>query len=117
MSYNNDITIIKIIEFLNTLGEEIKFTGNQLEVIEGYSSIYEYKENTITWLKNEEVYKIIEKNINNPVKLIVLPREHENFDKFSNYIKADNPHRVFFQVVEKFFTNEKEYFIGKNNFI
>ena len=117
MNYNNDITIIKIIEFLNTLGEEIKFTGNQLEVIQGYSSIYEYQKNTITWLKNEEVYKRIEKNINSPIKLIVLPEEHKDFDKFSNYIRTDNPHRVFFQIVEKFFTNEKEYSIGKSNFI
>lgn len=117
MDRHKPILILDIIRFLEKLEEEIEFFGNQQENIQGYSTIYKYRENTITWLKNKEIYSKEKNNVNHIIKLIVLPRDFQNTEKFLNYIKTDNPHRVFFSIIEEFFTDKITYSTGKNNII
>ncbi len=117
MTQDKSILIAEIIKFLEKTGEEIEFFGNKEEMIQGYSSIYEYKKDTITWLKNKEIYKKTKDDVKDLIKLIVLPNDFENIDKFLNYIKVDNPHRVFFNIIEEFFANKSNWFIGENNII
>ncbi|WP_077369213.1 UDP-3-O-(3-hydroxymyristoyl)glucosamine N-acyltransferase [Anaerosalibacter sp. Marseille-P3206] len=114
---NNKIAIVDLIEFLKRNCEDFQFIGDERETIEGYSSIYEYNENTITWLRSEKNYSEAKKNIKFPIKLIVLSNDYKDTNEFSNYIKTDNPHRVFFHIIEEFFTDKKTYSIGKNNVI
>lgn len=116
MKANDKITISKILKLLKE-NEEIEFVGETKEKISGCSSIYEYKENTITWLRSENNYKEAKLNIQYPIKLIILPNNYEDTNDFENYIKTDNPHRVFFRIMEAFYIDEKIYNIGENNVI
>lgn len=109
---NNDI-----IKSLEEDGENFEFVGNPEESIEGYSSIYEYKANTITWLRNSKNYNEAKENIKNPIKLIVLPKDYKNIKGFSNFIMTDDPHRVFFHILERFYDKKIENSIGAGNVI
>ncbi len=117
MNHNKSITINEITKFLKNIDEEFQFVGDVEEIIKGYSSIYEYKENTITWLKNNNNYKKAKEKIDCFIKLIVIPMDMEHTTEFENYIKTDNPHRVFFSIIEEFFADKKVYSMGKNNVI
>lgn len=111
------IFISDILNYLRDIKEEFQFIGNEKEVIEGYSSIYEYKGNTITWLRSEKNFEEVKENIVFPIKFIVLPKEYLNFGYFTNYIKTDDPHRIFFKILEEFYVEKKQSLIGKNNII
>lgn len=117
MSTYKGVVINDIIRFLQKDGEDFEFIGDAEESIDGYSSIYEYKENTITWLRNSNNYDETIGNIKGAIKLIVLPKDYKNTDEFINYIKTHDPHRVFFHIIEEFYDKKLENSIGKENAI
>lgn len=47
-----------ILEFLDKSNTSYEFSGSKEDQVAGFSSVTSYKENTITWIKNEE--KLIE---------------------------------------------------------
>lgn len=112
-----EIKILDILDFLKSMNEESQFIGDEKDAIQGYSSIYEYKENSITWVRSEKNYEEAKGNIISSIKFIVLPKEYQNTDNFSNYIKTDDPHRVFFNIVEEFYVEKEEISRGQNNII
>lgn len=117
MKQVKELKIIDILNFLEGTDEDFEFIGNEKETIEGYSSIYEYKENTITWVRSEKNFEEAKENITSLIKFIILPRGYQNVIDFSNYIKTDDPHRVFFSILEEFYVKKGESSIGQNNII
>ncbi|MEQ8190917.1 MAG: UDP-3-O-(3-hydroxymyristoyl)glucosamine N-acyltransferase [Candidatus Eremiobacterota bacterium] len=111
------VRIAEILSFLNKIEERYSFNGDENDVILGYSSLYEYKSNTITWLRSNENYKAAKETIFEPMKLIVAPEEFPGYKDCSNCIKTEDPHRVFFYILKEFFSEEEHYGIGKNNII
>lgn len=111
------IVISDILNYLRDIKEDFQFIGNERQMIEGYSSIYEYKTNTITWLRSEKNFEEVKENMVFPIKLIVIPKEYQHMEHFTNYIKTDDPHRIFFQIIEKLYVEKKQYSIGENNII
>lgn len=117
MKQVKELKIIDILNFLEGTDENFEFIGNEKENIEGYSSIYEYKENTITWVRSEKNFEEAKENIISLIKFIILPRGYQNVIDFSNYIKTDDPHRAFFSILEEFYVKKREPSIGQNNVI
>lgn len=117
MKQVKELKIIDILNFLEGTDEDFEFIGNEKETIEGYSSIYEYKENTITWVRSEKNFEEAKGNITSLIKFIILPRGYQNVIDFSNYIKTDDPHRAFFSILEEFYVKKRESSIGQNNVI
>lgn len=110
-----NIKINKILEFLDSIDIKYKFNGNLNDVITNYSSLYEYKSNTITWARE---FFNLEKYLNCDIKCIILPNscgEKELY--FENIIYTDNPHKVFFYILDNFFTDKNIHLLGSNNVI
>lgn len=111
------VTIKDILDFLDETNSAYKFSGNKNDKIIGFSSIANYKQNTISWVKNEE--KLIEINnlLNDKIQLLIIPDiDIENIN-LKNYIKVNNPKKVFFDILENFYGEMDQCGIGKNNVI
>ena len=93
-----------------------RFVGTVNDSITGYSSLYEYKENSITWARE---YSNLDKCVlTNEIKCIVLPYNSENIVlSYKNIIYTDNPHKVFFYIIDNFYADITIHSIGRNNFI
>lgn len=104
------IKLKDILEFLEEKGEEYQFYGNEEEEIIGYSSLDYYQENTMTWARSIEYIKRSSKG---NFKLIILPHIEDKID-CQNCIKVEDPHRAFFYILEKFYTQKSQAEIGKN---
>lgn len=111
-----EILIKDIIEFLKEENEEFEFHGSELEYIDGFSSITNYKTNSITWIKNEDIYLQLKDKLSE-IKLIVLPNSLVTYDIYVNRIVTSNPKKIFFSILKKYFYEEREYKIGKYNTI
>lgn len=111
------VIIKDILNFLDERNSAYEFWGNKDDKIIGFSSITNYKQNTISWVKNEE--KLIEINnvLNDKIQLLIIPNiDIENIN-LKNYIKVNNPKKIFFDILENFYGEVDQYAIGKNNII
>ena len=111
------VNIKEILDFLEKRNYIYEFSGNKEDKIIGFSSITNYSENTISWIKNEEKFIEVSDLLNNRIQLLVVPNiDIENIN-LKNYIKVNNPKKVFFDILENLYGESSQYGIGKNNVI
>ncbi len=102
----HSINTDEIISFLEK--EEIDFTFyGETEQITGFSSIYHYEADTITWLKNYGRFSQMEQRPPQ-VALLVAVKEVWEEGGFDNVIVCDNPKYVFYRILTEFFYEERE---------
>lgn len=108
------VKIKDIITFLDGEEESYDFGGSLEDYITGFSSLSNYKDGTITWIKNEE---FVEGNKSKNIKFVVLPILNNSNNEFDNYIITKNPKRIFFKILEFFYGEKQKFQIGFNNTI
>ena len=109
------IDIRKILSYLDCNKESYIFEGNREGYINGFSSYGNYKQGNLTWIKN---YNAIEKNRNiQKVTLAVVQNGVETLT-VENKIIVKESKRVFFDLLEHFFSTEKtQERIGNNTYL
>lgn len=112
------IRIKSILNFLDKGNTYYEFLGNEEDEILGFSSITNYKENTITWIKNEEkLIEVINDMRDTIIRFLVIPHINIENMNIKNCIKVTNPKKVFFDILENFYGEVRDSSIGHNNVI
>lgn len=116
------ISAERIIQFLRQNHIVCEYCGDNSEECEGFSSIVDYKRNTLTWLKSYEKYlEFLNKEILiewDKITLIVVDEETYNRISCVNVIICDNPKQVFYMIVERFYSiSEEKEPIGRYTYI
>lgn len=104
----DNVKISEILNYLNKNEYDYKFLGNQSNTIEGFSTLSNYKINTMTFvstLNKFDDYKHLFEN--SSIKLIITGPDEKNFECFSNVIKHEYPKKLFFTLLGYFYDNEK----------
>lgn len=95
-----DITAKEISAFLATSGIEFEYRGGVC-VINGFSSLNNYRPKTITWCKDVENCK---RSVDiEQIELIVIGNNLKENCSFINCIMCDDPKKVFSQSLIIFF--------------
>lgn len=97
------VVIRDILIFLKKQNIEYKFTGDDSDIVEGFSSLYKYKSDTITWCKNSD---ILNKKASGYYKLLIATEYNDEVCK--NCIITNDPKKIFFGIIEEFFVKETE---------
>jgi len=92
------IKIRDCLSYLDRCSIQYSFYGNADTVIEGFSSLNNYKDNTMTWLKSSNLD--IPKNIDN---MILVIGDNEADFHAKNKILVGNPKQIFFTLVDAFY--------------
>lgn len=106
-------SVKEIAAFLAERGFDFRIIGEETCSVQGFSSLNNYKENTLTWIKSE-------KNWNQDVKNIRLIVVQEGVDiPLKNQIISKDSKAVFFSIIEHFFEedNDIQRCIGENTVI
>lgn len=98
------IKIEEILKFLESEGIEFIFSGNKDVQISGFSSLGQYRPNTMTWIKNLE--SIPEGFECSNISLAVAQKGIEVSTE--NTIKTPESKHAFFAVLEQFFMSEED---------
>lgn len=102
------IKIKDILTFLNDKDISYKFKGDESQIIEGFSSLFNYKENSMTFIStlyNFEDYTAQFRNKN--IQLILMDPSENEYKHFNNIIVIPKPTNAFFTILEEFFSREK----------
>lgn len=99
------IKIRRILEFLTNHNFEYYFSGDENEVVDGFSSLFNYKDNSVTFISSlfnfGDFYERFDKN---QIKLIIMDRNEKIYDCCENIIKINKPKFVFFTIIEELFS-------------
>lgn len=124
---NKEIKIKQILNHLHKNEFECTFYGNEDQTIEGFSTLFNYKGDTITFISTLYRFKDYKHLFcNKNIRLIITDPSEEQFDCFENIIQIEKPTNAFFSVLENFYknsnqkklpiANEKDYY-KKHSFI
>ena len=111
---NKEIHVKDILKYLNDNNEAYIFEGNDNVSTKGFSSYGNYRHGSLTWLKN---ISAIEQNGKHNVTLAVVQEGLEE-SVAENRIITKESKRVFFDLLENFFsTDKKQESVGRNTYI
>ena len=108
------VGIRQIVRFLEKAGMDFEIHGNIENKIVGFSSINNYQENTITWIKNSHRYQSLKNTEEIKPALIVIDREVEKISNYTNKLVCDNPKYIFALILREFFEEKVNTGIGCN---
>lgn len=98
------VTIKEILEFFDKNNYDYKFNGNEKDSIEGFSSLFNYKEKSMTFISLLYNFDEFESNFSNKQIQLIITSFNENlYPSFKNVIKVEKPTHMFFMIVEEFF--------------
>ena len=119
---NKELSICRILEFLEKSNIKYTFIGNEKDTIAGFSSLFNYKENSMTFISSFYNFRdYIDKfKDNKQIKLIISNPSETVYPYFKNVIQVKKPQRTFFLILEEFFDESMDasdnYINGKENF-
>ena len=112
----------QVIRFLRQNYIACEYCGNEAGGCEGFSSVIDYKSNTLTWIKSYEKYlELLGKDISvewDKVSLIVVDKKTYDSIPYINAIICSNPKQAFYMIIEHFYSDSEEKEpVGRHTFI
>jgi len=108
------VKIKNILSYLDENNIDYEFTGNPNIEIKGFSSFSNYKTGSMTWLRSEE-------NISDSIRyeeITFIIMQIGLKQKFRNIVFCSESKKVFFLIIEKFFSKKRILpDIGENTYI
>lgn len=102
------VQIKSIIKWLNKNNYTYTFKGNQDDQIKGYSTLFNYQAEKVTFISKLYNFSDYEEKFEKkPIKLIITDPSESIYDCFTNVIRIEKPTKVFFNILEEFF-DEKD---------
>jgi len=100
-----------VIECLDNRGisyEVAKKSDVQTEIV-GFSSLFQYKEKTVTFIVAERSFSdYVSQFEGKTIELIITARNEKIYDCFKNVIRVDIPRKAFFAILEDCFSSEDD---------
>ena len=97
------ISIVELLQFLDSCGYDYEYCGKQDVHIDGFSSLTNYRFGTITWMKKKIM---VDSEEESNIGLAVVQRGVEN--DIANVIYSNESKAVFFGILEHFFGETAE---------
>lgn len=105
---NSQVLIEDILQHLDEENIKYTFIGNEKDVINGFSTLFNYKEETITFISTLYKFKNYVNDFKDKkIKLIITDPSEEKYYNFENVIQITKPTNAFFSILERFFDNTK----------
>ncbi len=108
------IRVAEILGLLDKKGYPYTFSGDAGDLVRGFSSLMNYKPDTLTWIKNEASLK---DSKSDRLHCAILPKRFDGI-AIGNRIVVDNPKEVFFAVLDHFWGDKETHCgIGEGSYI
>jgi len=104
-----DIYINNILTFLDENNYDYQFIGNAKEKIVGYSTLFNYEKETMTFVSTLNDFKDYQHFFQNEkINLILCGYKENNIHCAKNIIRTEFPKKMFFDLLDAFFGNPSE---------
>src|SRR5690625_186205 len=105
----DEISIKEIISFLENGNCNFSFKGEISDVIKGFSTLFNYKKGTITFVSSLNKFSDSSDLFNGKkIQLIITDPSEPVHDCFINTIQIEKPKHTFFSILDHFFVEESE---------
>src|SRR5699024_5071390 len=109
MSNLSRINISRILNYLDSLEVTYYFSGDKNNIVTGYSSLFEYKANSLTFVSSLNDFKDYAYDFKNTnVQLAIISNQEQHYECFQNVLKVEKPKYIFFKILSGLFEDELE---------
>jgi UDP-3-O-[3-hydroxymyristoyl] glucosamine N-acyltransferase len=103
------VNVELIYEYLKESGVSCSLEGDPKTQIKGFSSLFNYKPGTMTFISSEYKFSSCESNFEDKcISLIITNKNESYYPHFNSMIKVDSPRQAFFMVIEGFFDESED---------
>lgn len=100
----DDLLISDILHYLEEEQYDYHFHGNKEEQVGGYSTLFNYKTNTMTFVSTLNKFKDYRQLFSEQqIQLILCGYEENDIQCANNIIKTEYPKKTFFDILNKFY--------------
>lgn len=104
---NSEIRINEILNYLSANNFEYTFKGNKNNIIKGFSTLFNYKFETMSFISTLYSFKDYNHLFDSKkIRLMITDPSEEIFDCFENVIQIKKPTNAFFSILDYFYSNE-----------
>jgi|GEM_PF-294631 len=109
MSNLSRINISRILNYLDSLEVTYYFSGDKNNIVTCYSSLFEYKANSLTFVSSLNDFKDYAYDFKNTnVQLAIISNQEQHYECFQNVLKVEKPKYIFFKILSGLFEDELE---------
>lgn len=103
------LSIKDILTFLEKKEFDFSFNGNENDEIQGFSTLFNYKKNTMTFVSSLNKFSdYTDLFKNKKIQLIITDPSEDIFECFANVIQINNPKSIFFSLLDEFFDDRSK---------
>lgn len=101
--------INNILRYLEKEKINFEFIGNERDSVSTYSTLFNYKEGTFTFLSTLNTFdSYVELFTEKKIKLIIMGPNEKNYSCFENVIKVEYPKKTFFGILDALFVSQMD---------
>ena len=98
------ISIKDICTYLDSINIKYEYHGKESLELDGFSSIYNLKERSLSWIKKIDMFDFSSLPIDRIDSLLVSNHPASEVPDCYNFLYCDNPKEVFFSILEHFWS-------------
>lgn len=103
------ISIENILSFLEERNYKYTFHGQKSDVINGFSTLFNYKKDTITFVSSLNKFSDVADQFNDKdIRLVITDPSESVHDCFINTMQIEKPKQAFFAILDHFFYKKSE---------
>ena len=107
------VLVSEIVSFLKSREINFYFHGSTSDCVRGFSSLTNYKDGSLTWVKEPTLFN---RQKENPILHLVITEPNSGITA-QNIIEANNSKEVFFSVLQHFWETEKKVEIANDSVV
>src|SRR5699024_4842070 len=104
---SDELNIERILEFIEKNNYSFSFKGNKKDVNKGFSTLFNYQENTMTFVSSLNRFSDYTDLFDSKeIQLIIIDPSEIIDDSFINVIQIEKPKNAFFSILDQFFDED-----------
>lgn len=102
------IKIKDILQFMEVKKIKYTFKGDENIIVEGFSSLFNYKEKSMTFISTLYKFEDYKKEFKDKtIRLILMDPSEKEYENFENILIIPKPTNAFFSILKEFFSKDE----------
>src|SRR5690625_4975075 len=98
---SKNVQVKQVLDFLSREKYDFTFTGNEEDIVVGFSTLFNYKQGSLTFVSSLNKFSDYKHLFEDErIQLAITDKKEKIYKCFNNVIQIDQPKSIFFSLLE-----------------